>query len=186
MIGYWVSRGRPALHIKDTLLAATATPTPPNTPLYLPGALERAATEKKEQAEGKGKQKASDQEVKTPTLSSMATPARNTSTNPWTTIMASAADHADEHLTKVCYICVFWVILILSTDGQKFGVRRVHVGNNTGRRMEVCFTRIRSLGRSSLCSSAFLVCSYAFTYVLVCYSGCWNGCTYSGASYIRY
>lgn len=99
MVGYWVSRGRPALHIKDTLLAATSTPTAPNAPLYMPGAIERAAEEKKTAAEGKGKGKA-DQEVKTPTLSSMVV-SRNTSTNPWHAIMASACDHPDEHLTKV-------------------------------------------------------------------------------------
>lgn len=30
LIGYWISRGRPALHIEDVLMKHTATPLPPN------------------------------------------------------------------------------------------------------------------------------------------------------------
>lgn len=31
MISYWVSRGRPRIHLHETILAATAYPTPPNS-----------------------------------------------------------------------------------------------------------------------------------------------------------
>jgi hypothetical protein len=55
-------------------MAATPTPHAPSPPSFVPGAVRRSI----------------DEDAK-----------RETSTNAWTDIIASATDHPDEHLTKV-------------------------------------------------------------------------------------
>ena len=81
-------------------MAATEFPTPPNTPIFVPGGIARTLETK-----SKGKQKENElAQPAPPELSETggaSSTDRKTSANPWSAIIASACDHPDVHLVKV-------------------------------------------------------------------------------------
>lgn len=109
MIAYWVSRGRPDLYIQETLMAATAAPRArssdkPTAQSAIARALERL------DVNSKGKQAASDvpESPKTPRANRTLDLASESGEddqedNAWPRLLASAADHPDDHVAKASY-----------------------------------------------------------------------------------
>lgn len=88
MIAYWVSRGRPELNLR-WLMSRTAQPGPPSE-AKLAGGVERALADGPT-SNGKGKNKEGTSTAESKPASAFS---------PWPAIIASAADHPDEHVTK--------------------------------------------------------------------------------------
>ncbi|KAM0747010.1 hypothetical protein T439DRAFT_318264 [Meredithblackwellia eburnea MCA 4105] len=115
LVAYWISRGRPNLHVNDTLLASTPTPVPPNLPTFTPGAISRAILKRDK---SKSEDSSDDSAPSTPsvgvdgkvksvnghngTLSDHEEEKMvSLDVNPWPGLMVSATDHPDEHVPKV-------------------------------------------------------------------------------------
>ncbi|GAA5857301.1 hypothetical protein JCM9279_005126 [Rhodotorula babjevae] len=123
LVAYWVSRGRPDLHVADTLMAATAFPRPP--PVSAPPATTAVRRALDENRHNKGhdpedpSSTGADGGVESPATpkamhaqpfpvpsdgdvdSSRSQLDEDDGSNPWMRVLASAVDHDDEHATKV-------------------------------------------------------------------------------------
>ncbi|KAM0791678.1 hypothetical protein ACM66B_003954 [Microbotryomycetes sp. NB124-2] len=110
LVAYWISRGRPELHIHDTLMAATAEPRPPR---FVARAQSAVGTHLASVAESEAENASSTplESPKTPQvdkngrllgpLDRSDEEGLTSEENPWPRILASAADHPDDHLCKV-------------------------------------------------------------------------------------
>ncbi|SCV73436.1 BQ2448_7362 [Microbotryum intermedium] len=112
IVSYWISRGRPNLWVKETLMAAPLYPMPPDAASPSTSAVARylASLRRKEESES-----GSDGVPKTPQVDANGRLrleeelAEATDTpmdllgggNPWSTVLASAVDHPDDHVAKV-------------------------------------------------------------------------------------
>lgn len=99
VVAYWVSRGRPELYISEGLMAAPAYPAPPPSTLHpenrpKTSAVRRALDRALNGVHGEDERSRRHE----PDLDS---PEYDESVNPWMKVLQSAADHDDEHVTKV-------------------------------------------------------------------------------------
>ncbi|KAK4050589.1 hypothetical protein OIV83_003315 [Microbotryomycetes sp. JL201] len=111
LVAYWISRGRPELHIHDTLMAASANPRPPHFSARAQTAvgvhlMHVVAEGQAESASAPLESPKTPQVDKNGHLLGPLDPSdensqRPSQENPWPRILASAADHPDDHLCKV-------------------------------------------------------------------------------------
>ncbi|KDE09872.1 hypothetical protein MVLG_00270 [Microbotryum lychnidis-dioicae p1A1 Lamole] len=112
IVSYWISRGRPNLWIKETLMAAPLYPMPPDASSPSTSAVARYLASLHARKEG---ELGPDGVPKTPQVDANGRLrleeelAEATETpldllgggNPWSTVLASAVDHPDDHVAKV-------------------------------------------------------------------------------------
>ncbi|GJN89975.1 hypothetical protein Rhopal_002964-T1 [Rhodotorula paludigena] len=120
LVAYWVSRGRPDLYVSETLMAASPYPRPPQSATFPRKTAVRRALDKATGEQSPEPAAASDDQdgdgqgyfaesSATRTPRAEGPPIRtggssleriDDGVNPWLRILQSAADHADEHVTK--------------------------------------------------------------------------------------
>lgn len=108
MVAYWVSRGRPDLYIRETLMAASACPFPPGVEPASTSAIARKAAELSEK-EGEAHGDAPES-PKTPQAGNDGKLRdfeeeehrdEQGVESVWPRMLASAVDHPDDHFAKV-------------------------------------------------------------------------------------
>ncbi|KAL8276912.1 hypothetical protein RQP46_010640 [Phenoliferia psychrophenolica] len=112
MLTLWISRGRPELHLRETLLSASCSPSPPSLPSFTPGAVAKALRAHSTVTPPT----TDDDEPSTPTAGADGKFKRGSTypafeerrtVNPWPALLASASDHPDPHLPKVIRALAF-------------------------------------------------------------------------------
>ncbi|GAA5992840.1 hypothetical protein JCM10908_001366 [Rhodotorula pacifica] len=103
LVAYWVSRGRPELYISEGLMLASAFPSPPESAPAKHGrgseSAVRRALEKARAGEDAGRYEKTQPSL--PTHGETSAADDDECVNPWMKVLQSAADHDDEHVTKV-------------------------------------------------------------------------------------
>ncbi|KAH8929981.1 hypothetical protein BT69DRAFT_1315351 [Atractiella rhizophila] len=106
LVAYWVSRGRPKLWIRETVMAATDTPLPPSSTAPSDKTAVRRKLEKQIAEQNQNPELAPSPEnvplpsTPEPSKAESQTTGSVNHTNVWGAILCSAAEHPDEHLTK--------------------------------------------------------------------------------------
>ncbi|KAK4054953.1 hypothetical protein OIO90_003294 [Microbotryomycetes sp. JL221] len=114
LVAYWISRGRPELHIHDTLMSATCAPRPPH---YVARSRSAVGTHLNAVVTEQSAEESSADPLESPKTPQVDRNGRllgplngqsdgrtgqdEMLENAWPRILASAADHPDDHLCKV-------------------------------------------------------------------------------------